>query len=130
MKSEKILRTVCDVLNVDIKDVLQYSNVKGARNANLVQARNLFMWFAREYNIGTLQVIGGYVNRDHSTCINAFRVIQNDNKYNTSRLRLFLEVKRRLANDETDIEELNYDFGYDYPGAEISAETLSYQSPR
>jgi chromosomal replication initiation ATPase DnaA len=125
MTQNQILKTVCDILVVDSRDVLQPRVNKGAGCADLVFARNLFMYFAKEYKMGSLYAIGRYVNRDHATTIHAIRTIKNDIETDRRRLDIFCKVKNRLieANESSRFQET----GFDYPSVEISPEVLMYQ---
>jgi chromosomal replication initiation ATPase DnaA len=129
MTKEIILKTVCNILDVEIRDVLQGRHVKGAGKAEFVMARNLFIYFAfKRYLLGSQSAISNYVNRDHATLINALKTVSNDNETSPARLTMFLKVEQRLKSIEIDIAregELS-EVGFDYQ--DLTVESLSYQT--
>ena len=96
MTKELILKIVCDTLNVEIRDVLQESYTKGAKCANVIQARHLSMFFCRAYKLGTFAVIGKYFNRDHSSVTQAERAIQNDIDTNKNFRLIYERIDKQL----------------------------------
>jgi chromosomal replication initiator protein len=76
-KNNYFLMVVCDHFNVSIKSVLSTS-----REANIVRARQVAMYFTRKYtNLSFLQ-IGNYYNRNHATVIYACQEIERLKKKN------------------------------------------------
>jgi len=130
---ELITRTVCQFLNIDVKDVFRNNHISGARKAEFVQARQLSIYFCRKYNNDTLAKIGEYFGRDHATIMNSIQVVKNDNQTNPIRKELFINIQNTLNNfvNQDDKELIRQEMLYfDYPGCEISSEALSYQIPK
>lgn len=131
-----ILRVVCDVMHLDSKDVLQPNNVKGARQRELVECRNLCMHFARKYKLGTLASICGYYGRrKYTTGIYAEKVIARDNELYTDKKDLYdricLELMTIQVNDSDEIaRQIGILSEFDYMSEEVSIENLQYQIPR
>lgn len=68
-----IQKLVCDYFNITI-DVLNSNK----RQRPIVQARQLVMYFAKEYTKSSLASIGNYCgNRDHATVLHALRTVNN-----------------------------------------------------
>lgn len=68
-----IQKVVCDYFNISA-EVLNSSR----RQRSIVQARQLVMYFAKEYTKSSLANIGNYCgNRDHATVLHALRTVNN-----------------------------------------------------
>jgi chromosomal replication initiator protein len=70
---ESIQKVVCDYFNINIETL----NSK-TRKREIVQARQLVMYFAKEYTKSSLAMIGMHCgNKDHATVLHAVRTINN-----------------------------------------------------
>ncbi|MDD4848752.1 MAG: helix-turn-helix domain-containing protein, partial [Bacteroidales bacterium] len=68
-----IQKVVCDYFNINI-DLLNSTK----RQRPIVQARQLVMYFAKEYTKSSLANIGNYCGqRDHATVLHALRTVNN-----------------------------------------------------
>ena len=70
---------VCDILNVDIDELKSTK-----RNYELVKARGFIYMYFREVldNYFTVDYIGSFFNRNHSTVIHSLKRIKNDHEQN------------------------------------------------
>jgi len=70
---------VCDILNVDIDELKSTK-----RNYELVKARGFIYMYFREIldNYFTVDFIGRFFNRNHSTVIRSLKRIKNDHEQN------------------------------------------------
>lgn len=81
---KEIEMIVCRELNVNILDVLSATRIK-----EVVECRNLIVYFLRKYNLGTTSQIGLWLNKDHSSIIYASkRVFEQADVYANYRLLL------------------------------------------
>ena len=70
---EFIQKIVCDYFNINL-DILNSKT----RKREIVQARQLVMYFAKEYTKSSLAMIGMHCgNKDHATVLHAVRTINN-----------------------------------------------------
>jgi chromosomal replication initiator protein len=70
---EYIQKVVCDYFNINL-DILNSKT----RKREIVQARQLVMYFAKEYTKSSLAMIGMHCgNKDHATVLHAVRTINN-----------------------------------------------------
>jgi chromosomal replication initiator protein len=70
---EYIQKIVCDYFNINL-DTLNSKT----RKREIVQARQLVMYFAKEYTKSSLAMIGMHCgNKDHATVLHAVRTVNN-----------------------------------------------------
>ena len=70
---EYIQKVVCDYFNISLDTLTSKT-----RKREIVQARQLVMYFAKEYTKSSLALIGTYCgNKDHATVLHAVRTINN-----------------------------------------------------
>jgi hypothetical protein len=128
MDKLKILAVVCSVLHLDYERVIS----SGKRDAELVWARYLCCFFAREYKLGSYKAIGEYYgNLEHATAMYAIRVVMNEIETNKFRMMQFEEIKitleLRFAKNSKSVKDNN---DFNSQGVEISPERLAHQAPK
>jgi chromosomal replication initiator protein len=70
---ETIQKTVCEFFDVEIAKLKE-----ATRKRHIVQARQLSMFFAKEYTNSSLKAIGSHFGgRDHSTVIHSCQAVRN-----------------------------------------------------
>ncbi len=70
---QTIRRTVCDYLNVD-----ETSLESKSRKREIVDARQISMYLAKEYTSKSLSTIGQFIGKkDHSTVLHAYKSVRN-----------------------------------------------------
>ena len=132
MRNETILSVVCDELNVNPETVMKLSFTPAAKKGRVVWARQLCLYFAREYHNGSLNEIGKVYGRDHATVLHSCKVVHNEIQTCKERLAEFKSIENKLsliAKNETNKAELvyaDYLVGYDDP----SPDRLAFQIPR
>jgi hypothetical protein len=130
MNKLKILAIVCSVLHLDYERVIS----SGKRDAELVWARYLCCYFARQYELGSYKAIGEYYgNLEHATAMYAIRVVMNEIETNKFRrmqfeeIRIMLESKFPKDKNAKPVKE-NNDFNSQC--VEVSPERLFHQAPK
>jgi len=99
---EIILQCVCDTLKVNISDVLKDRHEPGAKNEEIVYARQLCMTLAREWKLGSLSAIGKYYGgRDHVTVMNSEKTIKNELDLYPNKKLIFLNVHLMILHEVT-----------------------------
>jgi hypothetical protein len=130
MNKFKILAVVCSALCIDWERVIS----SGKRNSELVWARYLCCYFAREYKLGSYKAIGEYYgNLEHATAMYAIRVVMNEIETNKFRKMQFEEIKELLQMRFTksiDAKPLRINNDFNSQGVEISPERLFHQAPK
>jgi hypothetical protein len=86
---DDIARAVCGVYGVGKNDFMSIR-----RSPRIVEARQVFSWFAKRFTSFSFPQIGHFSNRDHSTVIHGFR-----------------KVDERLDRYRTNIELIAFDLG-------------------
>ncbi|MDL2222013.1 chromosomal replication initiator protein DnaA, partial [Parabacteroides sp. OttesenSCG-928-N08] len=77
---QKIQKTVCGYFDLDC-DLIQTAS----RKREIVQARQLTMYFSKKYTDSSLSLIGKMVGKkDHATVLHACKAIQDQMDTNTS----------------------------------------------
>lgn len=126
-----ILETVCSVKHLNPDDVLQPT-----RKREITQARQICMTLAYEYQLGSLYTVGKfYGGKDHATVLHAKKTVKNDCDTSRAYRSDYEYLKAKIDNEITDKPVVKavtprHECNYDYPAVEISAEALSYQSPK
>lgn len=106
-----ILQCVCKVIEVNPSDVLKSRHETGAKDENVAYARQLCMYLAREYKLGSQAAVGKYYGgRDHATVIHAEKTISNElniysNKVVTYNQIRLLIIREAVKNIETILKE-------------------------
>jgi hypothetical protein len=127
MDIEFIHNTVCWVKNIDPEDAHAITRKTAPR-----QARQLTMYFARHYELGSLQVVAGYFGLDHATVVHACKTVVNDclseyykKDFNTIS-RLLEDYYIKSISDPEMMKHNPEFYAFDYPSQEVSAEALNY----
>lgn len=76
MNKQTIFETVCRVMEARPEIVLRANSVMGARKKELVEVRFWSMYFMKKYTTDSLDVIGGFFGRDHTTVLYAIKKIE------------------------------------------------------
>lgn len=88
-----ILEVVCDFLAVSKDDVF-----KTSRKRQIVEARQLTMFFAKKYTKESLAMIGQECgNKDHSTVIHACKTVQNRIETDKQFKNIVLELEKKIS---------------------------------
>lgn len=87
-----IQKVVCDYFDLDI-NVLNSNQ----RHRPIVQARQLVMYFAKEYTKSSLANIGNYCgNRDHATVLHALRTVNNLRETDKQFRNYFNDLEKKI----------------------------------
>jgi hypothetical protein len=128
---EDILFTVADKTNTEPEKIMQPFCIRGAKKGNICWARQLCMYFAKEYKLGTLDAIGQfYGERDHATVIHADKIVKNDISLYAGKVDTFRRIADELAIiNDMKVKRVSYiESNFDYPSEEVSVENLKYQT--
>jgi chromosomal replication initiator protein len=71
IQDEDVINVVSDVTGISKKDILSTS-----RKCQIVLARNIVMYLMNVQLMKTTEKTGAFVNRDHTTCIHAVKVMK------------------------------------------------------
>lgn len=103
----EIYSVVCQMSNVDIRDK--------SRKRNYVDARNVFYGIARKLTNHSHAVIGGFLNRDHTTSVHGHRMFHilmaSDQKFrDATRFAMYksCNLLDKIAQDPRDFVFLNW----------------------
>lgn len=89
-----IQKVVCDTLNLPVESIQQTS-----RKREIVQARQLAMYFAKHITKSSLSVIGMQCgNKDHATVLHACKQIENLRQTDRHTRAIVEELERKFAN--------------------------------
>ena len=72
IKCEEILRIVSE-----IEDVRMDALSSRTRKRDVVEARQIFCWLCKKHTKASLESIGTFVRRDHSTAIHSVKIVNN-----------------------------------------------------
>lgn len=90
---QTIRRTVCDFLNVD-----EASLESKSRKREIVDARQISMYLAKEYTSKSLSTIGQFIGKkDHSTVLHAYKSVKNMIETNKKYRETIEEICNRLG---------------------------------
>ena len=91
LKVERIIRIVAETYNLSVEDI------KGKkRNANIAAARHMCVYLIRELTPLSLQDIGNYFDRDHTTIYNSIEKIEKERVENKSTESLIKELTEKI----------------------------------
>ena len=100
---------------IQIYSDLQYDYYfKKSRKVELVKARHLAMYFAKEYTETSLKKLGRKFNKDHSTIIHGIKRIKNGIKYepdvskDVKNIKKIIHTRISAMLGDVDIEEQYY----------------------
>lgn len=87
-----IQKVVCDYFNIPIEIL----NSK-TRKREIVQARQLAMYFSKEHTKASLATIGLHCgNKDHATVLHAYRTVQNLLETDKTFKSFFLDIQKKI----------------------------------
>ncbi len=92
-----IQKTVCEHMDIDMEKI-----VSKTRKREIVQARQIAMYFCKQFTDQSLKKIGGaFGGRDHSTVIHSFQTVQNlaetDKDYHRNLIQIEKVIKMSMA---------------------------------
>ena len=88
---ERIVRTVAETYDLSVEDI------KGKkRNANIAAARHMCVYLIRELTSLSLQDIGNYFDRDHTTMYSSIEKIEKEKSENKSTESLIKELIEKI----------------------------------
>lgn len=89
---EFIRSLICDYFKIELYDIQSKS-----RKRDIVQARQIAMYFAKKYTNSSLASIGKKIgNRDHATVLHAFKTIKNLSETNKKFKFYIEEIKEKI----------------------------------
>lgn len=94
LTKESILKHICKYVGQSFEDVKD----KKYNGAELTYPRQLYAYFCKKYTKETLQNIGRYINKNHSTIIHSASQIEN-----------YKEFDKRIRHD---LRKLNNEFSH------------------
>ncbi|MFV0553458.1 MAG: chromosomal replication initiator protein DnaA [Mangrovibacterium sp.] len=87
-----IAKVVCESLNIQLEDMISKT-----RKREIVQARQLTMYFSKEMTNQSLSAIGAQVGKkDHATVMHACKTIKNLLDTDKNFLTIFKQIERKL----------------------------------
>ena len=107
----RILKTTCNTLNIDINDVKS-----NTRKEEITYARHMFCYVAYNFiNNHSLKSIGREVNRDHASVI-----------YGKNRISNQYDIYKPVFDDVEEIKRQLLLFNGDYDNSKITKEHIGY----
>ena len=88
-----ILEKVCKFYNISQEDIISTS-----RNANLVKARQVIIYLAKELTQDSLNTIGDFLKRKHSTVIYSYDEIKKEMQHNPSLVKEISELVKIIKD--------------------------------
>ena len=88
---DKISKAVSQVTEISNESMLFKT-----RKREIVESRQLVMYYAKIYKLGSWRVIGEYFNKDHATAVYSYNTIINLNKTNKKIRRYVNEIEKLL----------------------------------
>lgn len=92
--ADKIITIVSDYFNID-----RYALVINNRNAEIVKARYLAMYFCRYYTENTFRMIGSYFEKDHATVSYSITAVENRRDTEKAYRHDFDNIKKTILKE-------------------------------
>jgi len=94
-RSRLTMDKITDIV-VDETKIPRSLIVSNSRKRGFVEKRQIIMYLAKDYNLGTYEEIGSYFDKDHSTCLHSVKVVQNLIDTDKEIAKLINRIKTRL----------------------------------
>ena len=92
-KLTDILEKVCKYYRISKEELLSTS-----RSSNLVKARQVIVYFAKEMTQDSLNTIGDFLKRKHSTIIHSLEEIKKDMQLNPSLVKEIADIAKIIKD--------------------------------
>lgn len=92
-----ILNITCEVVKVDVSEVLVPRTLPGAKQQKIVMTRQMSMFEARKQGLWTLHEIGKFHERSHSSVLYALKTVKNDTETNRDRREIRDIIDERVV---------------------------------